>query len=185
MEIPLVLTAPRPERLVYALPVWYRMMMGFILTLVATALIMTGSWPGFLAWTILVILTLCMLYEDTWTFDAKDGRAVHRAGLLIGARSTVIELSAIEQFRIVPYVKGTIPGSEEEKAENAAALEGKRTDDDHLKRSRHKKPFLILEINCADGTRYLIDHIPARSGAKLRAAASQLGTLCGKPVVEV
>jgi hypothetical protein len=184
MEIPLVLTAPRPDRLVYTLPVWYRVVMGLILAIVATALVMGDSNPGFLGWLVLIILILGALYEERWILDAADGLATHRVGLVVSARSKVIEFLSIERFCIVPLVKGTIPGSEEEKAENAAVLKGARTDDGHFKRSRHKKPFLSLEIECTDGTRYLIDHVPARGGARLRAVAMQMAELCGKPVSE-
>ena len=103
---------------------------------------------------------------------------------MILAWSTVIEFASLDRFCIVPLVKGTVPGSEDEKTENAAALKGVRADDSHFKRSRHKKPFLSLEIECTDGSRYLIDHLPARNGAKLRAAASRMAALCGKPMTE-
>jgi hypothetical protein len=184
MEVPLVLTSPRPDRLVYGLPIWYRAVMGLILAIVVTALLMGDSRPGILAWLVLALLLLGALYEDSWTFDAAEGRATHRAGLVVSARSTVIEFSSIERFRVVPLVKGTIPGSAEEQAENAAALAGKRSDDGQIKRFRHKKPFLSLEIECTDGTRYLVDHLPARNGEKLRSVVSRLATLCGKPVTE-
>ena len=158
--------------------------MGFILAVVATALIMGDSRPGLLAWSVLVILTLSFLYEDKWIFDAAESRIVHRAGLLIGARSTVLAFNNVERFCLVPLVKGTIPGSADEKAQNAAALQGHRTDDGDLRRSRHKKPFLSLEIECTDGTRYLIDHLPARRAEKARAAVSLMANVCGKSVSE-
>ncbi len=184
MEIPLVLSSPRPDRLVYRLPVWYRVVMGCILAVVVTALVMGDSRPGFLAWLVLVILILGALYEDKWIFDAAESRIVHRAGLLIGAKATVIEFSAVERFCIVPLVKGTIPGTEDEKSENAAALKGYRSDDGHLRRARYKKHFLSLEIECSDGTRYLIDHMPARNVVNVRATAALMADLCGKPVTE-
>jgi hypothetical protein len=158
--------------------------MGCILATVATVLIMDDSAPGFLAWAILVVLLLSFLYEDKWTFDATAGRVVHRAGLLVGARSTVLEFRAIDRFCIVPLVKGTIPGTEDEKIENAAALKGQCADAGNLRRSRHKKPFLSLEIEDTNGTRYLIDHIPARRAQKVRTAAAQMAALCEKVVSE-
>jgi len=184
VEIPLVLSSPRPDRLVYALPIWFRVLMGGILALVATALLMGEDRPGALAWTVLVILLLSFLYDDRWVFDASKNHAVHRAGLLVGSKSTVIAFSAMERFCIVPLVKGTIPGSDDERAENAAALKGQRTDDGQLRRFRHRKPFLSLEIEGTDGTRYLVDHVPARCAEKLRGAASRMAELCGKPLSE-
>ncbi len=184
MEIPLVLSSPRPDRLVYAIPIWFRVVMGFILAVVIAALVMGDSRPGVLAWIALAILVLGGLYEDTWSFDGTQGRATHRAGLLIAAKSTIVAFSDIERICLVPVVKGTIPGTEDERAEKAAALLGRRADDAVSRRERHKKPFLNLEIECVDGTRYLIDHIPARRMEKLRSLASKLTELCEKPLSE-
>jgi len=182
VEIPLVLSAPKPARLVYGFPVWFRVLMGAILGLVILALAMGGSPPGGLAWVVLAILVLGALYEDKWEFDADLGRVTHRSGLMIAARSRVIGFPEIQQFRIVPLVKGTLPGTEEERAANEAALQGERTDDVSAKRDRHKKPFLSLEIECLDGTRYLVDHMPARRAPGLRTLASRIAEFCGKPV---
>ena len=182
MDIPLVLTSPRPGRLVYALPVWYRISIGLIMAVIIAALITDGHQPGLLAWILLLILFLCFLYEDRWAFDASEGRAVHQAGLLVAMRSTPIEFTAIQRLRIVPLARGTVPGSEEEKRQNEAALGGQRADDKSLRNARHKKPYLSLEIEGTDGTRYLIDHVPARQAPRLRTIAARIADLCGKPV---
>ena len=184
MEIPLVLSTPRPGRLVYALPIWFRIMMGCILGVVVASLVSVRDWPGILGWIILVVLALGLLYEDTWIFDATEERAMHRAGLVIAARTTVVEFASIARFRIVPLVKGTVPGTEDERAENAAALQGRRGDDGRFKRSHHKKAFLNLTIESTDGTLYLVDHLPARCAEQLRSSASRLAELCGKPLSE-
>jgi len=182
VEIPLVLSTPKPDRLVYGFPVWFRIAMGGILALVSLALAMGDAAPGALAWIVLGLLALATIYEDRWEFDGTLGRATHRSGLMIAARSRVIEFPEIHRFRIVPLVRGTLPGTEEERAANAAALKGERTDDVSLKRDRYKKPFLSLEIECLDGTRYLVDHMPARRAPGLRTLASRIAEFCGKPV---
>lgn len=184
MDIPLVLTSPRPGRLVYALPVWFRIAVGLMLAVIVAALVTDGSRPGFVAWFIIAVLLLCFLYEDKWTFDASEGRATHQAGLLIAMRSTKVEFASIERLRIVPVAKGTVPGSEEERRENEAALEGQRPEDGSLRRPRHRKTYLSLEIEGRDGTHYLVDHVPARQAAKLRATAGRLAEVCGKPVTD-
>jgi len=184
VEIPLVLTSPKPDRLVYGFPVWYRIVMGTILAIVAAALLLGDTRPGALAWLVMIILLLGTFYEDKWSFDGADQSARHQAGLMFLSRSRVVPFVQIERLRIVPLVRGTIPGSEDEKAANEAALKGTRTDDPTIKRERHKKPFLSLEIECADGTRFLVDHMPARKAEKLRSLASRIAEHCGKPVVE-
>ena len=184
MEIPLSLTSPRPDRLVYGFPVWYRVVMGGIVAVVCGALFLGDTRPGAFAWVVLVVLLLAALYEDRWSFDGRDGRAEHKAGLVFWARTVALDFAQIERFRVVPLVRGTIPGTEDEKASNEAALKGERADDGSLKRERHKKPYLSLEIECLDGARYLVDHMPARKAEQLRLMASRIGDLCGKPVVD-
>ena len=55
MEIPLALTSPRPDRLVYGFPVWYRVVMGGIVAVVCGALFLGDTRPGAFAWVVLVI----------------------------------------------------------------------------------------------------------------------------------
>jgi len=184
VQIPLALRCPGPGRLVYAIPVWYRVVMGFILAIFLAGFVVGGAHPGFLTWAVLAIVLLAGLYEETWIFDADQDRVIHRAGLVIAARSSAIDLAAIERFLIVPHVEGTIPGSEEERRDNATALRGSRSDDASEKRSRHKKPFLSLVLACADGTDYPVDRVPARNAAHHRELWARMAALCGKPLVD-
>lgn len=184
MEIPLSLTSPRPDRLIYGFPVWYRVVMGVIVAVVCGALFLGDTRPGVFGWVVLAILVLAGLYEDRWSFDARDGKAEHKAGLVFLGRTVSLGFDQIDRFRVVPLVRGTIPGTEDEKVANEAALKGGRADDGSLRRERHKKPYLSLEIECLDGARYLVDHMPARKAEQLRLMASRIGDLCGKPVVD-
>jgi len=181
VSIPLVLRAPDPDRLVFAIPVWYRVIMFGILAVIFAGVFQAPGGPGGLACALIVIVAAGALYEEKWTFDAGQGRVAYRTGLIVAARTTVIEFAAIERFRIAPHVEGTIPGSEDEKTENAAALKGGRGDDGGVRRSRHKKPYLALVMEC-EGGQYLVDRVPARSAARLREIASRMAGLCGKPL---
>lgn len=182
--MPLTLTSPGPDRLVYAIPIWFRSAMGLLVTVVVASLAVQDSRPGLLAWVVLALVALSALYHEKWIFDAAAGRVVHRFGLVIAPWTTVIELETVDRFCIVPMVRGTIPGTEDARIESAAALRGGRADDRGWLRARYKKPFLNLEMTCADGTRHLIDHVPARRVARLRDLATRLAALCGKPLVE-
>jgi hypothetical protein len=183
VEIPLSLSSHSPDRLVYGLPRWYRAAMALVLAALATGIALGGGRPGPMAWTILVLVALGGLYEDNWSFDAGRGRVVHRAGLSFAANASVFPFAAIERFCLVPVVAGTIPGSEAEREGKAAALEGRRADDHGPRRFRHRKPFLDLVMECADGRRCLIDHLPARRAGRLREAGDRIAALCGKPLV--
>lgn len=184
MEIPLTLSSPKPDRLVYGFPLWYRGVMGGIIVIVVASLLISEAAPGFLAWLILTMLLLAALYEDKWIFDAAEQTATHRAGLLFASRARVITFADITAYRIVPFVKGTVPGTADEKEENEAALRGGRPESISFRQARHKKPFLSLEIECMDDSRFLIDHVPARKAEDLRAMASRIAALCGKPLTE-
>lgn len=184
VTIPLVLRAPADDRLVFTLPVWYRVMMTTMLAVLVAALAMDDARPGVLGLVVVALVALAALYEERWTLDGASGQVVHRAGLLFAARRQVIPMAAIEQFRLAPHVEGTIPGSEDERRENAAALRGARGDDADLRRARHKRPFLGLVLECSDGAHYLVDRVPARNAARLREAAGHMADLCGKPLTD-
>jgi hypothetical protein len=184
MSISLVLRSPAPDRLVYALPVWYRVVMGAILAVLVAGLADAGGRPGILAWALLAIVVLAALYTEQWVFDAGSGKVTHRTGLLVAARSTVIPFAAIERFLITPHVEGTIPGTEDERYENAAALRGERGDDAGTRRARHKKPFLGLVLECESGDLYLVDRVSARAAGRLRELAARMADLCGKPLID-
>lgn len=183
-SIPLVLRVPGPGRLVFALPRWYPAAMGAILALLVAGLADAGRAPGPLAWLLLALVVLGILYEESWCFDAARGRLVHRVGLRFAARTEVIPLAAIDRFLIAPHVEGTIPGTEDERAENAAALKGGRGDDGAARRFRHKKPYLGLVLECADGTHFLVDRVPARSAARLRETGARMAEFCARPLTE-
>ena len=59
MEIPLKLSCPGPERLVYGFPSWYRAVMAAILA----ALALGSPRPGPLGWTAILLVVLGGLYD--------------------------------------------------------------------------------------------------------------------------
>jgi hypothetical protein len=183
MEIPLVLIKLRDGRLVYGIPLWYRLVMASIAALVAVSLAVSGAAPSLGGWIVLAIVALAACYEERWTFDASAGRITHRAGLLMAARSTTIEFAKIERFRIAPFVRGTIPGSEDEQAENAAALAGGRSDDGTRRRSFVKKPYLRLICEASDGASWLLDTVGARKIETLKMNAARIASYCGKNLI--
>ena len=182
LAIPLVLRATGGQRLVLGLPLWYRVVMALILAVVAAGLVQVGGRPGILAWTVLALLLVALLYQERWVFDAGLGRVRHQGGLVGAARTTDIPFRAIAGLRLEPHVRGTIPGSEDERRANAAALAGGRTDDGDRHRARHKRPYLGLVLECADGTRLLVDRVPARDADRLRQVARRLAEHCGRPL---
>jgi len=183
MEIHLVLTE-RKGRLVYGIPLWYRILMAAILALVVASFAASAESPGVLGWIVLALVAFAALYEERWAFDAAGGMVAHRAGLVFAARRTAIDIGSIERFRIAPFVRGTIPGSADERIENAAALAGNRNDDGTARRSFTKKHYLRLICETNDGTILLIDTVSARKVDSLRRTAARIASACGKPLAE-
>jgi hypothetical protein len=184
LSIPLVLRAPDANRLVFSFPAWYRALMGVILLVLIAGLVQEGVRPGWPMWALLAIIALGVLYQEQWTFDADRRRVAHKVGLLVAGRTLLIDFALIERFLITPHVEGTIPGTEDERDENAAAMRGGRGDDAGARRARHKKHYLGLVMACQDGANYLVDRVPAREVAGLRATAARLAEFCDKPLVE-
>jgi hypothetical protein len=184
MEIPLSLRERRDGVLVYALPAAFRAAMAAVVAVLAASLSIEGGSPGVGGWIALAIAAFGCLYEERWTFDPRSGLVAHRAGLVFLARRTAIAMGDIERFRLAPYVRGTLPGSTDEAAENEAALSGKRADDSGKRRARHKRPYLCLVCETRDGLPYLVNIANARKGAALKAQAARIAAACEAPLIE-
>lgn len=184
MELPLRLRRTKNGRLVYSIPLWYRICMAALALVVAGSILTLPGRPAPLAWIILVIVALAGLYEERWSFDAEARRVSHRSGLLFAARTLRIPFDEVEEFRLLAHVRGTIPGSEDERERNIAALAAGRPDDSSKKRSSFKKPYILIVFDASDGRRYVLDRMGARSAARLRYVTAQIAEHCGKPFRE-
>lgn len=189
MEIPLVLSTDTKGRVVYTIPLWYRAILAAILAIVVASILAAGGEPGIGSWIVVAVLVLGVLYEEKWTADPAAKTVSHRSGLLVAARTVAIPFDTIEEFALSALVRGTIPGSEDEKSENKAAfaaLDG-ATDTRDMKpmdKLFRKKAFMNLLIKSAEGSVYLINAMPARRAASLRTAARRFAEICGKELVE-
>jgi hypothetical protein len=167
MDIPLRLTSPGPRRLVYGLPIWYRLAMALIFAVLAAGLVLAGGAPGPLAWAVLALVALGGLLEDRWEFDAAAGRVRHRSGLVGVARTREFPLAAVQGFRLVALAADT--GAPKARATILDLASGARG-------------RLDLVMECGDGRRYLLDRYPIREGARLRRHGERIAGLCGKPL---
>ncbi|MDP3179190.1 MAG: hypothetical protein Q8M76_14885, partial [Spirochaetaceae bacterium] len=184
MEIPLVLRLARDGRLVYAIPAWYRAVMGFIAACVLASLFIAGGMPGIVGWIVIALVCFGGLYEERWTFDRSDQSVTHRAGLVFWSRETRVRTDSIATFRLSAFIRGSIPGSDSEKADKEAALALGRGDDFQRKRSSHKKAYLSIVMETVDGSSYLLNMMNARKGSALREAARNIAEHCGAPLIE-
>ncbi|MEI6874458.1 MAG: hypothetical protein WCL50_04915 [Spirochaetota bacterium] len=188
MDIPLVLRARGDSTLEYGIPAWYRLIMAAILALILAALFVSEGPPGILGWIFIAINLFAALYEERWTFDAKKGELRHRFGLVFAARTLRLPFASISAFRLEALVRGTLPGSQDERAENERALAESRGQQitDQLpgkRRPMYKKAYISLVCESPE-TKFLLNTVPARNGPKLRLAASSIADFCGKPLEE-
>jgi len=188
MDLPLVLVRRADGVLVYRIPLWFRAVMGLILAAVTGGMFVGGGAPGPVGWVVTLLLLLALLYRETWIIDAKGGEIRHRFGLLVASKKIAIALSDVNCFRLVPWVRGSLPGSEAERLENRYTLEASRGKqiggDDSAKR---KAPFrrAYLTLACETGEKSVtLNMVPARNGVALRVIADKIATACGKPLEE-
>jgi hypothetical protein len=184
MEIPLALRPTGSDRLVYAIPIWYRVLMAAITVFIILSMVLTEDAPNLSGWIVLALVVAGGLFEESWVADRDKGELLHRAGFLVAARSTRLPLAEIERFRLVPFARGTVPGSEEEKIDNEETLKGNRADDKGRKRFWHRKPLVCLVVSCVDGTEYLLNLMQARRADELRSIGRRLASHCDRPFVE-
>jgi len=188
MDLPLVLRRIGETRLVYGIPLWYRLVMGGILALLVASLVVAGGTPGLVAWIVLSVALLAFLYEERWDFDRTQAVLVHSYGLLLLSKRGRVPFASIKSFYLMPWVRGSIPGSDEERLGNESTLlmsrGGLSSEEKSGRRpSLFRKPYLSLAIETEEG-RLIVNMAPARRSPALRAVAVELSDFCSKPLEE-
>jgi hypothetical protein len=188
MEIPLTLKKLKDGTLVYAIPLWYRLATGAMLAVVAGGLLSSGEAPGFLAWIILALLALGLLYEEKWSILPASNELRHAAGILPFAAKLSIPFGQIEGFKLSAFARGTIPGTEDERQERERAfslLEASISGNQSLGAERpsflkpRRKPYLNLILATREGQDYLVDSLPASRAARLLKVGKAMAEACG------
>jgi len=187
MEISLVLRETKAGRLVYSIPLWYRIVMVLIALVIGAAVGLYAAKKRALAWVVMALSVLAAFYEERWTLDSEAGRLTHRFGLLFLAKSVFIPVERIEGFRLRAFVRGTNPGSPGAAAESArilAALDP-TGDADAMKdrRSRLKKAYITLLCDDREGGALVLNTLPARRAPELREAGIRFARATGKDLV--
>jgi hypothetical protein len=185
MEIPLSLKKTADGRLVYGIPLWYRIMTGAMIALVLGGMLTTADSPSLIAWLILILLALGTLYEEIWIVDPKAGTIRHLDGIWPIARASVLSFDDVEEFALGAFARGTVPGSTEESADKDRAFDmmnHKDTQDIGRKgfiKQGARKPYINLLLRTKSGETYLVDTLPARRAYRLKKAGEALAEACG------
>lgn len=189
MDIPLVLKSRRDGGLVYSIPLWYRLAMLAMATVLVGAVVVAGGTPGPLGWIALALAVLAALYEERWVLEPKAGLLRHRFGLLVLARSLSLPFDRIEAFRLRSFVRGSVPGSGEEASIKRDALataddRGDAAAEAKSGRRRHKKTYVTLVCDDLEGGGLVLNILPASRAERLREVGRRLAEAAGKPFGE-
>lgn len=189
MDIPLVLSergrGPEgPKRLVYSIPLWYRLLMGGIAAVLLGSILVPEGEPGILAWVILAIVLLGALYEESWILDAEKRVMEHRFGLLLLPFKADLPFDRIEGFRIDRFVRGAVAGGEEDRA-GVEAEAGEGRGQGAIFGARFfspKKAYVRFLADDAEGKAWVIDTLPAKRATGLESRARRMAAFAGRPL---
>ncbi len=177
MELPFTLTETRDGRLRYGIALWYRVLAAGIFGILSWTLSAQAEAPSVVAWLLLALSAFGVLYEERWTFGPVG--AEHAVGVLFAVRRLRLDRESLEALSLVPHVRGTVPGSEDEVRENARALAGDPPDPYARKRTLWKRPYLILVLRARDGSDYAVDKVPARNRDRILGYARRIAERTG------
>lgn len=189
MEITLVLRERAPGRLVYTIPLWYRLVMALISAILAASIYVSGDGKGsVVSWIIVAIAVLAALYEETWILDKATGALSHRFGLVFLARTVSLPLERIQAFRLRAFYKGSNPGSPASAGESAAILASLNADSDlsDLKgRNRmRRKAYITLICDDREGGGLVINTLPMRGAGGLKTVAARFAQEAGVDLLD-
>jgi hypothetical protein len=188
MDIPLTLRTRRDGSLVYAIPLWYRIIMAAILALLVAGAAIEGGRLSVVGWIFIAISAIAALYEESWVVEAEGGKLHHRYGVLPILRHLSVERENVEGLALTAFIRGSLPGSPEEAAESADILSsfaqadgGDRAAmrDIGREKPRYKKAYVSLVLRAKDGESYSLNTVPARRIGELRKAGSRLAEALG------
>ena len=184
MDIPLVLRETKNGRLVYSIPLWYRLLMVAIGAVLVGAIVVSGGKPTAFEWVALAVVAGATLYEERWILDAEKKSLHHRYGLLFLAKSIYLPFERLENFRLSAFVRGSTPGSAAEKEESARILAAVDPMNDlgalRDRKARTRKAYVSLLADDKEGGGLVINTLPARRASELKLIGSRLASAAEK-----
>lgn len=188
MEIILTLREDKAGRLVYGIPIWYRLVMFGITALLAASLLVSQSSsdaPGssVVSWIIVGIALLAALYEETWVLDKSAATLSHRFGILILAKTITLPLARIQSFRLRAFYKGSNPGAPGAAGESTRILTALNADTDlsdlKERQKMRRKAYITLLCDDSEGGGLVVNTQPMRRAGALKLAAARLAEAAG------
>jgi len=160
-------------------------MIALILALIASALVLDKFNTGPLGWIAIVLLLLGLVYKEDWIFDPHEKTIVGQLGFYPLLKKTSLSFEEIAYIQLAAFAKGTVPGSNDEKASNNDAFNEMHADMANRSSKisfdwfRRKKLYITLLVVTKREERYLLDMVPARRAMRLSQAGKALSALIG------
>ncbi len=149
-----------PARITYGIPLWYRILSALI-TLVLLAAAFAAGGLG-LGWIFVAVAVLGAVYEERWTFDARDRSVKARMGLVFLSKGPSCSFDDIARLRVDIFAKGKLD---------------QRSLPEPDKMPHGSQARLIAELK--DGQALMIDSVPFSSREKLRRNGTELADFLG------
>lgn len=154
----------RNGRLIYGIPLWYRLVSGITALILIAAAVFSGG-LGTVGTIIIGIVVLASLYEERWVFDTVAGSCTGRIGLLFAARKSSFKASDVGLVRIDMFAKGRLD------QHDLPPLD---------KMPRGSQARLIVEL--LDGERYMLDSVSIKNRDDLEINARAIAQALGAPI---
>ncbi len=154
----------RNGRLIYGIPLWYRLLSGMTALILVSATVFSGG-LGTAGTIILGIVILASLYEERWVFDAQAGSCTGRIGLVFAARKSSFAASDVSLVRIDIFAKGRLD------QHDLPPLD---------KMPRGSQARLIVEL--VDGEHYMLDSVSLKNRGDLEMNARAIAQALGAPI---
>ncbi len=188
-----------PDRLVLSLSAVHRVTFAVLTALsvfiLFTGVLFEGEPTVFLArntvaWLLVVVMALGLLYEERWTFDRAAGRVENRFGTVFLARRKDFPLADLERVGLERFTRGRLTDGPTGSGTDGASAEGGRSAGPFsgaLRPSRRRwGDQRILRLVAVDraGEVHVLDAGPVHRIAHYRARAMRIATFCGTKYVD-
>jgi hypothetical protein len=165
----LQLRRPADGRLLFTIPVGYKILLLFIGLLILVSLIVTRAESGESIFirenTIPLIICLVSLlgaaYHECWIFDNDLRQIIHQNGLIALHSNRVYRFEDLDVVEISQFIKG--------KSGSAA----------QARRSLAIRPIITLSLQTKDGDRIRLENYRFSHRRKVEAAARSIAEHCG------
>jgi len=155
-------------RLIFTIPVGYKILLLCIGLLILVSLIMTREQGGGSIFirenTIPLIICFLSLmgaaYHECWIFDREGGRVIHQNGLIAIHNNKVYRIDDLDRVEVSQFIRGKVgPGSLQ-------------------KRTFLIRPVLTLSLHALDGQRHRLETYNSSQRKRTEAAARAIAEYC-------